>query len=258
MSEVGSSQHFLTLGLRMAACGDLPRAKEAFLRAANSGDPELAPRAALELGRMLAFDDPAGAEDAFRMAIGAGHQLHGTRAAFELGTLYQKRGHFTAALVNFEAAAQSPDDGIAAQAKEAVRSLGDVAVELQAEMSPGEAAFNEGCHLRAAGDLPGAVAALQRAIATGDPEYSPYAACQLGAILSAEGDFARAKPPLRLAVLLGHAEFAPMAAYVLAEIHLEEGDRTGACELLPVATRHPDPDTAGRAAAMLSDLRSQV
>jgi hypothetical protein len=241
--------------MRMAGSGDLLRAQDAFLRAGDSGDPELAPRAALELGLMLAPHDPAGAEAAFKMAIGSGHRLHGTRAAFELGKLHQKLGHLSGALVNFEVAAQSPDDGIATQAKEAVRSLGDVAVERRAEMSPGEAAFNEGCHLRAAGDLPGAVAALQRAIATEDPEYSPYAACQLGAILSAEGDFAGAKPPLRLAVLLGHAEFAPIAAYVLAEIHLEEGDRAGARQLLPIATRHPDPDTAGKAAAMLDDLR---
>lgn len=239
----------------MADSGDLTRAQDAFLRAADSGDPDLAPRAALELGLMLASHDPAGAEAAFKTAIGSGHRLHGTRAAFELGKLHQKLGHLDGALVNFEVAAQSPDDGIATQAREAVRSLGDVAVE-QTEMSSAEGAFNEGCHLRAAGDLPGAVAALQRAIATGDPEYSPYAACQLGAILSAEGDFAGAKPPLRLAVLLGHAEFAPMAAYVLAEIHLEEGDRAGARDLLPIATRHPDPETARRAAVMLNDLRS--
>lgn len=257
MLELGSPQHFLDMGLRMAGSGNMPRARDALLRAANSGDSEIAPHAAHELGLLMTDADPAEAEASFKLAIGSGNQRHGARAAFALASLYQKHGILLAALEMFEVATRSPDDEIAASAREAVRSLGDADVERRAGMSPAEAAFTEGWHLRAAGELAGAIAAFQRCMATGDTEFSPYAGCQLGAILAAEGDFANAKPPLWLAVRSGHAVYAPMSAYVLAEIMLEEGDRSGACELLPLAAQHPDSDTAHRATVMLNELQSR-
>jgi len=257
MIELGTPRHLLDMGLRMADAGDLLGARAALLDAVNSGDPEIAPQAANALGLLVADNDPALAEAAFKLAIGSGHRHHGARAAFALASLYQQHSNLPGALQMFEVATHSPDEETAALAKEAVRSLGDAQALLIAGMGPAEAAFTEGCHLRVAGDLAGAIAAFQRCMATGDDEFAPYAGCQLGAIMAAEGDIENAKPPLWLAVRSGHAVYAPVSAYVLAEVLLDEGDRAGALELLPLAVRHPDPDTARNATAMLADLRAE-
>jgi tetratricopeptide (TPR) repeat protein len=257
MIELGTPQHFLDMGLRMADSGDIPRARDALLRAVNSGDPEIAPHAAHELGLLMADSDPGTAEAAFRLAIESGNRYYGSHAAFALASLYQQDGHLQGALGMFELAAQSSDDDIAVRAREAAQSLSKVKVGQTADMSPAAAAFTEGCYQRAAGDLAGAIEAFQRCMATGDTEFAPHAGCQLGAILAAEGDYENAKPSLWLAVRSGHNLYSPISAYVLSEILLEEGDQAGARTMLPLAVRHPDPNTARKATAMLADLQTE-
>lgn len=256
MIELNTAQIFLDSGLRMAESGDLAGAQEALTQAADSGHPEAAPQAANALGWLVADSDPALAESAFKLSIEHGHPFFSSGAAFALGMLYDQHGNLAEALQSFELAVQSPDQETAELARGAVRSLGDTHAARIAAMDPPEAAFTDGCYLRAAGDLAGAVAAFERCMGTGDAEFAPYAGCQLGAIMAAEGEFEKAKSPLRLAVRSGHSFYAPAAAYVLAEILLDEGDRAGGSELLALAVDHPDPGTAGNAAAMLADLRA--
>jgi len=254
MIELGSPHHLLDMGLRLAASGDVPGARDALVRAINSGDHSVVPQAATALGVLVADSDPATAEEALRLAIQSGDPLHGSRAAYVLGSLYQHHGQLPAALQMFEVATTSPEDETAASARDAVRELEHVRGAVTAGMSPVEATFTEGVQLRAAGDLAGAVAAFERCIASGDPEFAPYAGCQLGAILAAEHDYENAKPPLWLAVRSGHDVYAPLSAYVLVQILLEEGDRDAVRELLPVAARHPDPEIARSMAEAISQL----
>lgn len=256
MIELGTPRYFLDAGLRMVGAGDLSGAQDFLLKAVNSGDAEVLPQAAHSLGVLLMESDPVTAEKAFQLAIDSGDRQFGGLAAFALASLYQHHGNLVAALQMFEVATHASDEETSALAREAMRSLSDARAELMAGMGPAEAAFTEGVHLRATGDDAGAVAALERCMATEDAEFAPYAASTLGAIMAGDGDFERAKPPLLAAVQSGHATYAPMSAYVLAEILLEEGDRAAARELLPLAARHPDPNTARDATAILADLQA--
>ncbi|NIH79281.1 tetratricopeptide repeat protein [Amycolatopsis viridis] len=254
MIDFGSPRHLLDMGLRLAASGDVPGAQNVLVKAVESADPEIAPQAANALGRLVADSDPAMAEGAFKFAIEFGGQYHGGQAAFALASLYRQHGELTGAAQMFEVATHCSDEETATLAREALKSLGDAQAELLAGMGAAEAAFTEGLHLQAAGDLSGAAVAFERCMATGDAEFAPYAGCTLGAAMATEGAYDTAKAPLWFAVRSGHDVYAPVSAYVLAEILLEEGDRAGARELLQLATRHPDPDTARRATAILASL----
>lgn len=259
MVELNTPLIFLQAGLRRMESGDLAGAQEALLQAANSGDPEVAPQAANALGLVVAETDPAMAEAAFKLSIESGHQLFAYGAAWALGVLYQDHGNLPAALQSFELAAQAPDEETAAMAREAVLSLSDTHAELIAGMDPPEAAFTHGIHLRAIGDLSGAVAALERCIATGDAEFAPYAACQLGTFMAAEGNPEAAKRPLALAVQSGHDVYAPLSANLLAELLMDDGAPAEARELLVLAARHPnpDPDNAQRVTGILAGLLAE-
>lgn len=258
MNESGNPQQRFATGMNKAEAGDIAEAVKDLAAAADSGDPEVSPEAAHALGQLVWDSDVEYAEWAFKLAIGSGQQDPGTRAAFSLAQLYQERQRLDAALEMYELAILSPDESIVAQAREAVRSLGAAHAARTAEMSPAEAAFTEGLHLRASGDLDGATAAFGECMASGDAEFAPYAGCQLGAIMAAEDQPEKAKSPLWFAVRSEHEEYAPIAAYLLAEILLDEGDHATPMRLLPVAQRHPEADIAEDAAAILAELRAEA
>jgi tetratricopeptide (TPR) repeat protein len=259
MVELNTPLIFLQTGLRRMESGDLEGARDALLQAANSGDPDVAPQAANALALVVAESDPAMAEAALKLSIQSGHQLFAYGAAWGLGVLYQDHGNLPAALQSFELAAQAPDEETAALAREAVLSLSDTHAEVIAGMDPPEAAFTHGIHLRALGDLAGAVAALERCIATRDAEFAPYAACQLGTLMAAEGNPEAAKRPLALAVQSMHDVYTPLSANLLAELLMDDGAPADARELLVLAARHrnPDPDNARRVTEILAGLLAE-
>jgi tetratricopeptide (TPR) repeat protein len=181
---------------------DASGARQALERAARSGDREAAPQAAFNLGVLLAQGgDAAGAAAAYRMAVASGHAEQAPKAADNLGILLYDDGDVGAARVAFQHAI---DSGHHYFAPSALLHLG---IMLEKE-----------------GDHDAAQAAWLRAIKSRHPDVAPTAGLNLGVLLAKHGDLPGASSVLWKAVRSGHAEVAPKAAYVLAELLEQNGD----------------------------------
>lgn len=90
-------------GVLLAEEGVLDGARKAFEEAIRVGDPELAPRAAFNLGVLLAAD-PAAAVDAYQQAIATGHPDVAPKAAFNLACVLDQDGQPEAARAAYERA----------------------------------------------------------------------------------------------------------------------------------------------------------
>ena len=85
----------MNLGILLAQRGDNDGARAAYQRAIDSGDGEMAPRAALALGTMAAQDgDAAAARAALQKAIDSGHPEAMPWAAYNLGVLLAGQDDF--------------------------------------------------------------------------------------------------------------------------------------------------------------------
>jgi Tfp pilus assembly protein PilF len=153
------------------------------------------------------------------------------------------------------------------QAPQAARSLGVLLAE-QGDVEGARAAFqqaiasghpdeapraarNLGLLLAEQGDVEGARAAFQQAIASGHPDEAPRAARNLGLLLAEQGDAEGARAALQQAIASGHQDHAPMAARSLGDLLLRHGDVQGACAALQQAIASGHPNQAPRAAVNL-------
>jgi tetratricopeptide (TPR) repeat protein len=93
----------------------------ALQRVAHSGQPEMAPMAAYNLGVLLQEQgDVTGAQVAYRQAIDSGHPDQAPRAAINLGNLLAEQGDVAGARAAFQ---QAIDSGHSDQASAALRAL---------------------------------------------------------------------------------------------------------------------------------------
>ena len=105
-----------------------------------------------------------------------------------------------------------------------------------------------------AGDVEGARRELMVCLSTGDPEWAPCAAFEMGALLTKTKDVAGACDAYRLAIRLGHTNIAPKAAMNLGILLAEQGNTAGAGEAYRLAIASGHPDEAPRAAVNLGFL----
>jgi Tfp pilus assembly protein PilF len=115
---------------------------------------------------------------------------------------------------------------------------------------PPQAARNLGLLLAEQGDVEGARAAFQQAIASGHPDEAPRAARNLGLLLAEQGDIEGARAALQQAIASGHSDEAPRAARSLGML-LRRDDVRGACAAFQQAIASGHPDQAPRAAVNL-------
>jgi Tfp pilus assembly protein PilF len=159
-------------------------------------------------------------------------------------------------------ALQAPSE----QAPQAARNLGVLLAE-QGDVEGARAAFqqaiasghpdeapraarNLGLLLAEQGDLEGARAALQQAIASGHPDEGPRAARNLGLLRAEQGDLEGARAALQQAIASGHRDHAPLAARSLGML-LRRSDVQGACAAFQQAIASGHPNQAPRAAVNL-------
>jgi tetratricopeptide (TPR) repeat protein len=94
--------------------------------AINSGHPNEAPRAAFELGVLLASrGDVAGARAALQWVIDSGHPDNAPWAAFHLGVLLEEQGDAAGARAAYQQAIDSGHPDAARRAREALHTLGE-------------------------------------------------------------------------------------------------------------------------------------
>ena len=137
-------------------------AKSAWRKAADSGEPKVAPVAAVDLGILLTEQgDIDGARAAFQLALDSQDDEQAPRAARGLGVLLTRQGDVAGARAAFQLALDSEDDE---QAPRAARGLGILLGRL--------------------GDVKGARAAFQKAINSKDKDQAAKAALNLGNLLS--------------------------------------------------------------------------
>jgi hypothetical protein len=99
-------------------------AAAAYQLAIDSGDADMAPKAALNLGMLRAGQgDPAGAGAAFQLAIDSGHADMAPKAALNLGLLRAEHGDPAGAAAAFQLAIDSGHADVAALAREELGHL---------------------------------------------------------------------------------------------------------------------------------------
>lgn len=117
------------------------------------------------------------------------------------------------------------------------------------------AAVMLGVHRFESGDTEGALSAFQSAIDSGNSAVVPTAAIHLSILYSQTGDTARAEAMSQLAIDSGHSDYAPMAAVNLGMLRERRGDLTGAASAYVVATTSGHPEHAPKAAVNLGNIR---
>jgi len=165
-------------------------AQRAWRKAADSGDADAAPTAAVNLGVLLKEQgDTEGARAAWQLAIDSGHTDAAPKAAVNLGILLKEQGDTEGARATYQLAI---DSGHTDQAP--------------------TAAVNLGVLLQQQGDTEGARATYQLAIDSGHTDQAPTAAVNLGVLLQQQGDTEGARAAYQLAIDSGHTDAAPTAA----------------------------------------------
>jgi tetratricopeptide (TPR) repeat protein len=255
-----------------ASLRDLPEvAIRASRRAADSGDADIAPLAAVNLGLLLAESgDADGARAAYQKAIESGHAEAAPKAAVNLGLLFKQRGDSGSARTAYRAAIDSGHAGyvpIAAfnlgvlladtgDADGALAAYGLAIDSGHAEAAP-KAAVNIGLLLKQRGDLKGARLAYQTVIGFGAVDEAPTAAVNLGLLLAESGAADGALAAYRLAIDSGHADHAPKAAVNLGVLLAKSGDLDGALAAFRLAIESGHADHAPKAAANVGVLLKQ-
>jgi hypothetical protein len=150
--------------------------------------------------------DVAGARDLYQQVIDTAPAVLAQRAAYELGRLLAGHRDWAGAHRAYQAAAASDANGALAARGEL--GAADVLGEL--------------------GEQAAQMAGYRRVIASGDKDYAPWAALNLGAVLAEQGEHHAAQDAFRLALASGAPRVAGRAGYSLA-ISLERGgDHEGA------------------------------
>ncbi|MCW2902125.1 MAG: hypothetical protein JWO67_4390 [Streptosporangiaceae bacterium] len=210
------------IGCARRALGDLEGAAEAFRRVMDEGeDEEYGADATRQLGEVLA---QGGQVAAAREVFG---RLSGPDAVIGLAAALHAAGDVGAAMEAYREVADGPDPGTAMVA-----------------------AFNLATILDDQGDVPGAIAAAQRAMAAGeaagDPRGTAQACHDLGGYLTKVGDLEAARQAFERAALLD-PDSAAHSILTLGDRLEQAGDTAGARAAFERAATLDDPQVAARA-----------
>ncbi|MBC6459586.1 tetratricopeptide repeat protein, partial [Actinomadura sp. HBU206391] len=213
------------IGCARRELGDLDGAAEAFRRVVDTadrhGETEHAADAARRLGELLAESgNVAAAREAFEW-------LSGPDGVMDLATALRRAGNVTAAMEAYREAADGPNPATALAAASELAAI-----------------------LHEQGDLPGAIAAGERAIAAaesaGDPKISAQATHDQGCRLADVGDLAGARQAFERAAGID-PELAAFAILTLGDRLEQAGDAVGARAAFERAARLDDPRIAAQA-----------
>jgi tetratricopeptide (TPR) repeat protein len=179
---------------------------QAWRSAASSGQDDVAPTAAYNLGVLLTEQgDADGGKAAYQQAIDSGEEYWAPAAWDRMGELLQEQGDVAGARAAYQ---QAIDSGEETWAPAAAVDLGEL--------------------LREQGDVAGARAAYRQAIDSGEEYWAPAAWDRMGELLREQGDVAGARAAYQQAIDSGHETWAPAAAVDLGDLLREQGDVAGA------------------------------
>jgi tetratricopeptide (TPR) repeat protein len=201
---LGSSVTFraqYALGRVCSDLGDVETARNALGAASRSGDPDIAPLAAYELGHLLQQTHRSAAKAAYSRAISLGHPEIGPKAAVNLGILLAEDGDADGARQAFQSAV---DSGHPEQRSKALTNLATL--------------------ILSEGDIAAAALALDEAISVAHPDVAPRAQMMRGDLYRAHGDTASARDLYVKAVESGHPIFSSQASLRLGEAHQAGGE----------------------------------
>jgi tetratricopeptide (TPR) repeat protein len=119
------------------------------------------------------------------------------------------------------------------------------------------AAANLGVLLARQGDVAGARAAYQQAIDSGHSDAGPIATCNLGQLLEAAGELESARVAFEQAMDSGHLNMSPAAAVHLGDLRAEHGDPAGAKGAYQRAIESAHAEWATKAAMNLGVLHNK-
>jgi tetratricopeptide (TPR) repeat protein len=224
------------IGCARRELGDLDGAAEAFRRVADTvdehGEMEHAADAALRLGEMLAGNgDVTAAREAF-------DRFSAPDAVMDLATALRRAGNIAAAMEAYQEAADSPHAATALAAASELAAVLHEQGDMQGAIAAGERAIaaaeavgdpkmtaqathDQGCRLADMGDLAGARQAFERAAGI-DPELAALAILTLGDRLEQAGDAAGARAAFERAATLDDPRIAAEARDRLGSVTLEE------------------------------------
>jgi tetratricopeptide (TPR) repeat protein len=226
----------VNLGVLLARHDD-PGQAEWFARAADTGDSEIAPAAALYLASWhQEHGDLERTRDAYQQAIAHEHPEASPRAAYLLGRLHHAHGQVEEAWAAWQQAldARHPRWSLLAAAQ-----LGDMLMR-RGNWQHARAAWQE---------------ASQR------PELDPLAAVQLGQVCDDWGEPGLAEAIYQRAMNSGHAEGGPVAALGLAflyESRRAKGNVARARALYQLVIDSQHPTVSPIAAQRLSNLNCRT
>jgi tetratricopeptide (TPR) repeat protein len=223
-----------------AAAGQDDRAERLLRTVCQSGDHEWAPRAAFDLGQMLAD----------RGDRAAGERLIELAASLSVAAITPDVHNDVAARWAVHGRAADAERAYAEVVEAARRSL-DPALQAEAAV----AAFRLGDLRAERGDLPGAEEAYVAAVQSDDEEAAPHAALALARLLRNDHDRSGLVDRL-LAVTIDadHPDLSPEAALVLGLRREDQGARAQAWELYQAVRESEHPEFAVEAAERLARL----
>ena len=202
--DAGYSDALVDLANLLNLNGD-PEGAQAKLRQAIAvGNPNVTPRALVELGQILQRYDLAAAQATLQQAIETRHPDWAPAAMWHLGCLYEERGD-----------------------SENARAAWQLAINFGNPAWAGEASFALACMLEEHGNIVGAKAEYRRLVESGHDHWSGPALETLLDLLHKEGDLAGVQAVHRIAVETGNYN-APYALVVLGQMLDQRGDTEGA------------------------------
>jgi tetratricopeptide (TPR) repeat protein len=217
---------------------DIDAAKAAFHRAMDSGDDDIAPKAASNLGIMLYEEgDIEGARVAFQYAADAGHAQASPLAAFNLGVLLAENGDTDGARDAYQRAAAFQNAAITKDAMRRTLQLGILLAEK--------------------GDLNGARMAYHAAVGFGSPVMAPWPMMNLAIALSEHGDAETARAASQKAADSGHPPVAAAASVLLGGLLEGHGDTAAARDAYQRAVDSAYPEVVAAASLGLGGLLAE-
>jgi Flp pilus assembly protein TadD len=258
-------------GYALERAGDDEGAVAAYQRAIDSRDPEHAPRAAVNLGNLLARkDDGERARIAYRVAIDSAHTDASPKAAQALGSMLATHGRVDEAAAAYREAAASGHPDQAPKAMHSLAQLLEESGDLTAARATYErviesrhllespmAAVNLANMLAHQRDIDGARAAYAHAIDTGTPLVAATAAMNLAQVLAREGNRDDVLAALRHAMHAGDPDLSPKAAVELGQMLADEGDVDGLLAALRYAAQSGHAEAAPVAALNLGVVHAR-
>jgi tetratricopeptide (TPR) repeat protein len=197
-----SPRKALELGNSLRADGDVEAARQAYQRAIDSGDIHAVPAGEWSMGALLLeAGDVAGACAAFRRAIASGHPAWSVRAALNLAEALEDNGDPAGAVEQYRSVVDYPPgdpdlDVLVRRAavrleillvqqgdQEAAAQVYRRAIGAGSTAERASFALNRAYELQRRGDVTGAVASYEEAIALGDPKLSPRASQMLALLV---------------------------------------------------------------------------